>query len=190
MTIFSLRGPGGSGKTHTMYELLKRFPSVPLFEPTWTKRATITPRAFRLPHDLYLLGRYTGANCSGVDGWYPNRIEMLIEHFAPLGHVLLESLIMSSTLKTFLKFADQYPLVFIYLDTPPDLCIQQIYHRNGGKPIKEKDITSHWRSIHNQRRRVKEQKLAHVEVIRHGEHAVDDLIDVLTMYGWGTDAAT
>ena len=197
--IVNLRGASGAGKTTTAYQLLKAFPNEALYVPTYKLHSDgviredgkpRAPRAFRLPGDLYVIGRYTGAACSGCDGWKPAVVDKTVRYYADRGHVFFESLIMSSSKGPWLRFSEDYPgqLVFAYLDTDADTCIEQVYKRNGGKPINEYDLRSHWRSIQSQRARLADAGERTVTITRNA--ALEELVQLFRSGGWNPEAST
>lgn len=184
--IINIRGPSGSGKTHTVYELLGRYPKEERWELAPPKARA--PRAFKVGN-LWVLGRYTGAACSGVDGMFPltEKITPLIEHYGELGGpVLIESLVLSSAVSLWIGVQETFPgrVVLAYLDTPVDRCIENIYKRNGGKPIKEKQVRSHYNTIQNSRARMRAHGFCVVELDH--TRAYDHLEEVLRAGGWQT----
>lgn len=183
--IFSLRGPSGSGKTHTIYQLLGDHEPEPLMKPHFAKGTPKQPRAWRIGN-LYVIGRYSGAACSGADGLYPLKdiVLPLIQHYARLGHVLIEGLVLSSAVSLWTEVAEEFPgeVVLAFLDTPVDVCIQQVYKRNGGRPIKEKQLISHHGTIGRQRARFAERGIR-VENIDH-TRAYEQVTELLRAGGW------
>lgn len=182
--IFNIRGPSGSGKTHLVYRLLRDYSNEPLWEPSFgTKGPARTPRAYRLGN-LYVLGRYTGAVCGGVDGWFPLavKVEPLIRYWAEHGHVLVESLVLSSAVTLWRQVKQEADVTLLFLDTPVDLCIERIYQRNGGKPIKEKLVRQHHGTIHRQEVRLAAEGFQ----VRPLDHrtAYEQLVEELRHGGW------
>ena len=106
--IVSLRGPSGSGKTHLIYRLLRENGGgEPLWTPHFSKGTPRLPRAFRLGN-LYVIGRYSGAACSGADGLYPLKdiVQPLVRHYAKLGLVIVEGLVLSSAVTLWCEVVD------------------------------------------------------------------------------------
>lgn len=183
--ILSLRGPSGSGKTHTIYELLAEYEAEKLWKPHFAKGTPTQPRAHRIGN-LYVIGRYSGAPCSGADGLYPLKdiVLPLIRHYAKLGHVLIEGLVLSSAVSLWTDVAEEFPgeVLLAFMDTPVDVCIQQVYKRNGGKSINEKQLTSHHGTIQRQRARFEEMGLRTL-VIDHTQ-AYGQVKAILEAEGW------
>lgn len=151
--IFNLRGCGGSGKSYVGFKLLQEYgPGTEVRRPAFrTKSDKLL--AHVLPGDLALVGRYVlknstrieGAGYSGgVDGWNPmTEVQELIEGFAnEHNHIFFEGLLISGTTQRWIDFAKKYPyqVTFGVLTTPPEVCIQRILARNGGRPIDEHNV--------------------------------------------------
>lgn len=188
--IVSLRGPSGSGKTHLIYRLLRENGGgEPLWTPHFSKGTPRLPRAFRLGN-LYVIGRYSGAACSGADGLYPLKdiVQPLVRHYAKLGLVIVEGLVLSSAVTLWCEVVDEFPgrVALAFLDTPADKCIAQVYKRNGGKPIQEWQVRQHHKTIQNQRARFAERGIR-VEIIDH-RRAYAQVTDLLREGGWDAKA--
>ena len=187
--IVSLRGPSGSGKTHVVYDLLHAHDPEKLWKPHFAKGNPRLPRAFRIGN-LYIIGRYSGAPCSGADGLYPLKdiVKPLVEHYAKLGLVIVEGLVLSSAVSLWQEISDNFPgrVTLAFLDTPIDKCIARIYQRNGGKPIQEYQVRSHHKTIQNQRRRFSEAGVR-VETIDHTRATVQ-VVELLHEGGWDESA--
>lgn len=168
-----------------IYRLLRAYDPEKLWHPHFAKGTPKMPRAHRIGN-LYVIGRYSGAACSGADGLYPLKdvILPLIQHYAKLGHVLIEGLVLSSAVSLWTDIAEEFPgqVVLAFLDTPVETCIQQVYQRNGGKPIKEKQLISHHGTIGRQRARFSERGIRVVN-IDHTQ-AYEQVTALLREGGW------
>ena len=134
MTIVSLRGTSGSGKSTVVHQILQRWPHELL-----DCDAKGRPRNYRvtLPNgeSLYIIGRYT-TQCGGCDGIQPySDIVKRIAKYAPKGHVLFEGLLISSGYGSIGKFSERYreDFVFAFMDTPLKVCLQRIQKRRKAK---------------------------------------------------------
>ncbi len=183
--ILSLRGPSGSGKTHTIYELLHKYDPIPHMKPHFSKGTPRQPRAWQIGN-LYVIGRYSGAPCSGADGLYPLKdvVLPLVQHYAKLGHVIVEGLVLSSAVSLWTDIAEEFPgeVTLAFMDTPAEKCIAQVYHRNGGKQINEKQLTSHHGTITRQRQRFADMGITTV-LIDHTK-AYEQVFNLLKEGGW------
>ena len=158
--IFNIRGCGGSGKSYVGFKLLQDYgPGTEVRRPAFRSKSNKLVGHI-LPGDLVLAGRYRlgtsmrveGAGYSGgVDGFYPmDELQWLIEDFAnEHKHVFFESLLISGTTQRWLDFAKKYPgqVIFGVLTTPPEVCIQRILARNGGRPIDEHNLRVFHRAV-------------------------------------------
>jgi hypothetical protein len=183
--IVNLRGPSGSGKSYVGHQLLDGYPHEEIFEDGWNK---FKPRliGYKLPGNFYLLGSYRAAG-GGLDTLSPHdrsALLPLIERYAKLGHVFFEALVISSTVVTYIELANKIkqPFIFAFLDTPADLCIQQVYLRNGGKPIKEDLIRGHHKYMQRVQQRIDEAGLQ-TATIDH-TRSVDDVVELFRQGGW------
>ena len=182
--IVNLRGPSGSGKSYVGHQLLEIFGGEELYELGWNKRS---PRlvGYKLPDNFYLLGSYR-AKGGGLDTLSPHdrsALLPLIERYAAMGHVFFEALVISSTVPAYVEIAKRatQPFVFAFLDTPIDLCIQRIYQRNGGKPIKEDAVRGH----HKYMKRI-EQRLREAGMFTMGIDHEDSVQQVVKVFrDWG-----
>lgn len=62
--------------------------------------------------------------------------------------VLMEGVIASTIKSTYAELFKDYPSTIIMSFLPPiEVCLERIYQRNGGKPIKEEQVYSKWRTV-------------------------------------------
>jgi len=84
---------------------------------------------------VYILGNYSGARCGGCDTIKTqNLVCSLVRHFCQFGHVVYEGLLMSSIFSRYAALSKELEsygehMVFLYLDTPIDLCLERIKQR-------------------------------------------------------------
>lgn len=158
--ILNLRGPSGSGKSTIGRHLVHDFESIPSFEPPLKAKVPKFPVVYELPDanggpSLFVLGRYHNkVRGGGMDGMEAEMMEKLLRFYIDKGHCFYEALPVSGARGRWLAVADEVGKenhVFGYMDTPPELCIQRVYQRNGGIPIKEDLIRDHHRYVHKVR---------------------------------------
>lgn len=146
MTIVSIRGTHGSGKSTIIRKILDKYPHEASYTPGNTKR----PAGYlaTLPSGpLYIPGPYVTA-CGGCDAINPySGIWPLIDRAAQSGyHVLFEGALVSSSYGSIGQAMNNWATqqstdcVFAFLDTPLDKCLSRIAERRqkawvlAGKP--------------------------------------------------------
>jgi hypothetical protein len=183
----NLRGPSGSGKSYIGHQFLEEFAYEELWEDGWNKSK---PKlvGYQLINGLYVLGPYRAPG-GGMDLLSPHDRKASLwwsEKFIGEGRfIFLESLIFSSTVPPFLEVVARHPgerFVFAFLDTPFDLCIQRVYQRNGGKPIKEENVRSHHAYMGRVARRL--QDLGQRVVIIDHTRAYEQVKELFIAGGW------
>lgn len=174
--IINLRGTNGSGKSTVARGLLQSSSDVRMIDLVPYQTKTGAPRhvaGYVVPAlDLIVVGSYAN-ECGGCDGI---KTQDLIKHSVKLAsqtakHVFFEGVIISTLFSGYLELSKQLRhqadltvgtdnymnsdrrYIWAYLDTPLATCLQRIYQRNGGKPIKEDLVADKCRSI--ERTRVK-----------------------------------
>jgi predicted kinase len=148
VTIFNIRGTSGSGKTHLVRQLVKKREGI-----------TITDDAgnifgYRLPHNLWVLGRYDDAikgggvdnitgrlvkrfQAAGLEGNSMDAVEAQVRKWAESGrHVIFEGLIVTSVWGRWVRLAQDLPMMFLFLDTPMEVCYERVLQRSGGRTPK------------------------------------------------------
>jgi len=183
--IVNLRGPSGSGKSYVGHQLLDTFGGEPIFEDGWNK---FSPRliGYKLPDNFYLLGSYR-AKGGGLDTLSPHdrsALLPLIERYAAMGHIFFEALVISSTVPSYIEMAQRLkmPFIFAFLDTPVDLCIQRIYQRNGGKPIKEDPVKGHHKYMTRVAQRLRDAGMKTVTI--DYKRSFEEVVNLFRAEGW------
>lgn len=140
MTIVSIRGTHGSGKSTVVTTLMSQFPVQPIPGPK--KRPTGYVVDLPLNRHLYIPGPYDTA-CGGCDAIQPYsdiipRLQWALDQGFD---VLFEGALVSSSYGTIGEFMnEQHNPVFAFLDTPLGLCLSRIALRRAkrwaeaGKP--------------------------------------------------------
>lgn len=134
--LISLRGTNGSGKSTVVRNLFEKCKN-PL--PIYSLLGPKQPEAYQLNggwgKPLYILGPYlTGTG--GCDRIQPyDLIPELIEKYARKGHVLFEGIIISSVYGQVGALMERWKkdAIFLFLDTPLDICLERVEGRRGGK---------------------------------------------------------
>lgn len=125
--ILNLRGTCGSGKTHTAKGLLDAGSCEELHNDAG-KLIAYRVQLPELRRAIYVLGRYN-IPTGGLDTIKPIiDVCPLLTKYAALGHVFLEGLFFSSSYGAIGKFTECFgnEIIFAYLDTPLERCIEQV----------------------------------------------------------------
>jgi thymidylate kinase len=152
MTIFNIRGTNGSGKSTLVRKLLGVNPLEVKHYLYDTGRFNYTTQG----KNHVAIGHYR-KNCGGCDTIKTqHEIKQLIyiessrmadpERLEK--NILFEGVIVSTIYQPWADFDEAIGgMVWCYLDTPLDVCIQRVYERNGGKPIKEQLVIDKYKAI-------------------------------------------
>ena len=170
--IVNIRGTSGSGKTFLVRQLMAACNA----EPVLDENSKID--AYRLDGNIYILGRYTNV-CGGCDTIRTqDQVCDRVRKYAAMGHVIFEGLLITHIFGRYHNLSQELGgIVWAFLDTTLDQCFENIYKRNGGKPVKEQNTTSAWEAA---RRVYEKAKQAGERVIwLHYENAYDELVTLL-----------
>lgn len=155
MRVLNLRGCNGSGKSFVARALMGQaatyVPPRPMVAPWYVGESGVI-----------VVGKYTSP-CGGCDSVHSQQ-DVIDAIFLNVGlaPIFFEGVIISTIFSTWLKVSEgirklqerlgQRPegLVWAYLDTPFDVCLERVYLRNGGKPIKEDQVKGKWDSMRTQ----------------------------------------
>lgn len=193
--IISLRGTNGSGKSWVIRQLLDvggaRLNSlnseVGLYRGIVGRLGHKRPEAYaltlpRVKGPTYVLGPYVGANCSGVDQITSFEvIPQLIEHYADLGHVVFEGVLISTMYGVIGDLMERWgkQSVFLTLTTPLEQCIRQVNARRGDKgPINPKLMTDKFCAIQRVHERVEKDGIMR-SIQTSSDDACDTIIQLL-----------
>lgn len=190
MTIVSIRGTHGSGKSTIVTKIMNRYPAYPLYSNPRTPKSKPESYDVTLPDGgiVTVIGPYHTA-CGGCDAVQPySNILPRIQEAADQGHhVLFEGALVSSSYGTIGyalgEMLDSDP-VFAFLDTPLPLCLERIKQRRAARgnfePLNPHNTTVKFDNVartKGQMARLGSQ--VRIVDIRH-THAV---MDVLKLFG-------
>jgi len=145
---FNFRGTFGSGKSVVPLNLYRRTPEnerETCFRPPSLKKVLFVVLH---PYKIVIVGGYDKA-CGGIDSFIPfatavEAIEAAATRAKELGYdLIMEGVILSSTLSGSLNIyksmQENYDLtpVPIFMNTPPERCVENVNFRNGGKGLKD-----------------------------------------------------
>jgi len=190
MTIVSIRGTHGSGKSTIVQRILGLYDHKDKWQPiNPDKKGRVEGYLLQVApkQRLAIIGSYH-TQCGGADGIQPyslilDRIADYAKHYE---HVLLEGALVSSSYGSVGQLMSHYApnAVFAFLDTPLELCLERIKQRRAAKgnfePLNPHNTTVKFENVartKDQMRRLGSQ--VRIVDIRH-THAVTD---VLKLFG-------
>lgn len=130
--IVNIRGCNGSGKTTIVRRFLEKLSVQPLGgKPGRPAGYQVDASPWGINAPVFVVGSYENA-CGGADGI--NTQEEIAERVTkahPIGHVLVEGLLMSKSsdkghVAPILK---EHGAIFAFLDTPWDVCLERVLNR-------------------------------------------------------------
>lgn len=153
MTVVSIRGTHGSGKSTVVTKIMERYQTVELT----STGGRITGYAVVLPDKsrLKVIGPYRTA-CGGCDAIQPYadiwpRVYRAHQEYE---HVLFEGALVSSSYGNIGRSLDEYMgngAVFAFLDTPIDVCLERIAARRAARgnfdPVKPDNTVGKFESV-------------------------------------------
>ena len=184
MKFINVRGCNGSGKT-TLLRMLARDPlcRVENVHVTHEYKDPKTKEKVRgyhapipvtyAPGGVAMLGDYTPgatgttAGCDRIKTQEAakNALEYIAQD-PEVRVILFEGVVVSTIFGPWKEWAEANGgMLWAFLDTPLEVCLDRIQKRNGGKPIKEELVGSKWRTINAVRKKAEKAGLP-VEVIR------------------------
>lgn len=163
--ILNIRGTSGSGKTTLVRNLMRDFPPEDIVRGAGGDKSDRI-LAYRLPHDLYILGSYENV-CGGCDnfswkGGTGDFTEGLVRRFATEGHVIFEGLIISNSWGRWERLCqeDVNNYIWGFMGTSLEECIQRVYNRRAEKGregvFKEHNLTRVWEGCQKDLAKVEE----------------------------------
>lgn len=184
MKFINVRGCNGSGKT-TLLRMLARDPlcrveNVHVTHEYKDRKTQEKVRGYHAPipvtyapGGVALLGDYTPgatgttAGCDRIKTQEAakNALELIAQDPA-VRVVLFEGVVVSTIYRPWKDWAEANGgMLWAFLDTPLEVCLDRIQKRNGGKPVKEDLVAGKWRTINGVRTKAEKAGLP-VEVIR------------------------
>lgn len=153
--LVSLRGCNGSGKSTIPLSMMD---DPGMYILTWYYNNKVRPLATVFPtYDCMVMGTYFNKT-GGMDTYKNNKmIRQGLElcWLSPY-NIIMEGAVASTIFSTYgnlYKEFEEKPglrereIVFVTLTPEVEVCLQRILQRNGGVPVNEERIKSHWRSI-------------------------------------------
>lgn len=173
--IINIRGTNGSGKSTLVRTLLgiadrgalegARAREVPIVGFTTPDGKPRSISGLEAPErGLIAVGSYRN-ECGGSDGIKTQDLvcEAVTAAAGKARHVLFEGVIVSTLFSRYLALSARLGgMVWAYLDTPVEVCLERIATRNGGKAIKEDLVRNKIKAIESTRRKA----------VAAGEHVV------------------
>lgn len=132
--VYDIRGTHGSGKSYIPLNLLKMYEHKPIVSKPITFVGPQQIIGYHIPFlNLYILGRYETA-CGGCDGIKTqDEIKARVDVFRTVGNVLLEGILVAHTFGPWLAFSEGRNWVFLFNDTPLQMCIDRVNSRREGR---------------------------------------------------------
>lgn len=140
--IINIRGTSGSGKTYVVRALMEKFGDNLLVhsDGECLERGKVVAHCSHyLMQPVYFIGDYSGAECGGCDTIpTQNLVCSLVRHFSQFGHVVFEGLLISHLYARYASLGEELAdvgehIVFMYLDTPIELCLARVRERRARK---------------------------------------------------------
>lgn len=182
MTVISLRGTNGSGKSYLVQRLMKKFPYRPEGQDERGR-----PLGYEMDLDdgskLYLVGRYETA-CGGCDGIHPyDAIWPRVDRYAQMGHVLFEGLSVSSGYGRIGRASEKYgdEFIFAFMDTPLQKCIDHVVARRlskgNDKPFDPKNVVKKYHAVELSIKNIRDNHKRRIFIVNH-KKAVQQVLGV------------
>ena len=186
-TYINVRGCNGSGKT-TLLRCLARDPLCRVINVIVPDHKPI-PVTY-CPGGIAIIGDYTpaaaGATTAGLDRIKTQAaaksVAELVGRDPDVKAVLFEGVVVSTIYGPWQEWSKANGgMIWAFLDTPLQTCLERIQARNGGKPIKEDQVADKHRTI----ARVRGKALADGEKVRdiHWETALKDIKALIAEVG-------
>ena len=150
MAVINIRGTNGAGKSHMVRGFIEQFNGKPIAYDNSGRKSKVLAYQLETKSPAFVIGRYDVA-CGGADtmpkptdrpDWNcMDVVEQTVRQYALLGHVIFEGLIVSSVWNVrWVNLARDFPAIFLFLDTPMEVCRQRVGERNGGKLLKNEEL--------------------------------------------------
>jgi len=183
--IFNIRGTSGSGKTTIVRQIIDNYDIKPVLGmvPEGKKERIIS---YKSPL-LTILGSYVNV-CGGCDtfSWKgaANYIEEEARRISGMGsNVLLEGLVQTAGRKRWEGVNQDHPVMWVFIDTPLEVCIERVLKRNGGREGKRnwENLRGTYADCLDQLEHVKKLGLNYA-VLDHN-NAYAQMVQILRAYG-------
>src|SRR5690242_7858549 len=140
--IINIRGTNGSGKSTLVTSLMRTYGTVSL---------EVEGKAigyYSNSLSAYFVGRYATA-CGGCDTIKTQaETKQRVADWSQSGDVIFEGILVSTIFGPWLEFSKNHGgMIWAFLDTPLELCLERIQIRNGGKPIKTDQVKAKWEGM-------------------------------------------
>ena len=169
--IISLRGTNGSGKSYLVKRLLRHFDAKGIGEGKKGRCANYK-MTLETGDTLCVVGNYDIA-CGGCDSIQPydNIWPRVVEMIEEGDHALFEGALVSSGYGRIGIATEDYgdDVVFVFLDTPLEICVENIYQRRMSRG-KDEPLTD--KTIDNVRKKKKAVDNSIVRIRDHHERRV------------------
>lgn len=142
--IVNIRGTNGSGKSTLVLGLMTKYGRTAVIDTRNNKEI-----GYHIPElGAHAVGKYTTA-CGGCDTIKTqDETKERVKKWSAIGHVVFEGILVSTIFGPWLDFSRQNGgMMWAFLDTPLDLCLERIQIRNGGKPVKTDQVKSKWEGM-------------------------------------------
>lgn len=130
--IVNIRGCNGSGKTTIVRRFLERLPKEALGgKPNRPAGYKVDATSWGISLPIFVVGSYENT-CGGTDGINTQQeIAERVTKAHPLGHVLVEGLLMSKSSANghVAPILKDHGAIFAFLDTPWDTCLERVLNR-------------------------------------------------------------
>lgn len=163
--LVNIRGTNGAGKSTiplTMMNKDKKLEVVGLGKNKKNRCATSPFITIFHSYEWIALGSYH-SKCGGMDTFKNKEMTETALEYAwtkyPEYDILMEGIIASTVKSTYADLFKSYQqrvvtdgipdrkiLIMNFLP-PVEVCVQRIYERNGGKPVKEEQVRSKWNTV-------------------------------------------
>lgn len=150
MTIMTLRGTSGSGKSTVAFTLLKKFPHEKILDEKGKILGYRVDAGLKKP--IYLVGKYETA-CGGTDAINTQKesADRAIRWHEAGGHVIMEGLLLSGggpKAEVTVRTTATGDYVHAFLDTPLETCLDRVRARRAAagndKPLNTANTEMKW----------------------------------------------
>jgi thymidylate kinase len=186
MTLISIRGTHGSGKSTVVRKILEKYVGVEVADSANPKKPLGYDVLLPNKETLFVVGSYR-TTCGGCDVIQPyTEIWPRIEAAADSGkHVLFEGALVSSSYGSIGRSSEKYgdQMVFAFLDTPLEVCLERIQQRRlargDSRPLNPNSTTVKFKSIQKSISTIREKFHRTVVELDHNK----PVIQVLKLFG-------